>query len=83
MGCPNNFHFETFNAFLTVPAPDNAVAGDVHQRHRLGVPRLEPDGRAREYVEALTVRAAAIEAKLPVGLHEMVVRSHLCARHIG
>ena len=72
--------FDNFQRSLTIPASDDAVTGDVHQCHRLGVPGLESNGRAREDVEPLTVRAAAVEEKLPVGLHEMVVRPDLRAR---
>lgn len=67
-------------AALTVAAPYDPLAGDVHQSDGLGVSGLEPNGRPGEDVQALTVRSSSVESELLVGLDEVVVRTDLVVR---
>ena len=58
-------------------AVTDARAGEVDEPHRPRLAGLEPHRQPRADRQAPPVRREAIEAQLPVGLEEVVVRAHL------
>jgi hypothetical protein len=58
-------------------AMHDAVAGEWHQPHRAGLPRLEAHGSAGGDVEPVAARQRAVEDQRRVGLEEMIVAADL------
>ena len=58
-------------------AVTDARAGEVHEPHRPRLAGLEPHSQPRADRQVPPVRRAPVEAQLPVGLEEVVVRSDL------